>query len=104
MPAIDRSESYADLMHLVVGHGATIYVTDMAEKPAMNRVWQAFLDPVHLPARAHFMTTNPLGRDARRPRPLVPAAAPRAIGRTPPSAGPRCGARRSACWRGTPRL
>lgn len=31
---------------------ATIYVTDMAEKPAMNRAWQAFFDPAHLPARA----------------------------------------------------
>jgi enamine deaminase RidA (YjgF/YER057c/UK114 family) len=52
MPAIDRSEPYADLMHLAVAHGDTIYVTDMSEKPAMNRVWQAFFDPAHLPARA----------------------------------------------------
>ena len=96
MPEIDRSEPYADLMHLAVAHGdtvhlagivaddlgadmegqtcdvlgqldefakvqgldrtrvlsATIYVTDMAEKPAMNRVWQAFFDPAHRPARA----------------------------------------------------
>ncbi len=96
MPEIDRSEPYADLMHLAVAHGdtvhlagivaddlgadmegqtrdvlgqldefakaqgldrtrvlsATIYVTDMADKPAMNRAWQAFFDPAHLPARA----------------------------------------------------
>jgi enamine deaminase RidA (YjgF/YER057c/UK114 family) len=31
---------------------ATIYVTDMGEKPAMNRVWKEFFDPAHLPARA----------------------------------------------------
>ena len=31
---------------------ATIYVTDLAERPAMNRAWQAFFDPAHLPARA----------------------------------------------------
>lgn len=31
---------------------ATIYITDMAEKPSMNRAWQAFFDPAHLPARA----------------------------------------------------
>jgi enamine deaminase RidA (YjgF/YER057c/UK114 family) len=31
---------------------ATIYVTDMAEKPAMNRVRQAFFDPAHRPSRA----------------------------------------------------
>jgi len=31
---------------------ATIYVVDMAEKPAMNRAWQEFFDPAHLPARA----------------------------------------------------
>lgn len=31
---------------------ATIFVTDMAEKPAMNRVWKEFFDPAHLPARA----------------------------------------------------
>jgi enamine deaminase RidA (YjgF/YER057c/UK114 family) len=31
---------------------ATIFVTDMSEKPAMNRVWQEFFDPAHLPARA----------------------------------------------------
>ena len=31
---------------------ATIYITDMAEKPAMNRAWQAFFDPAHLPTRA----------------------------------------------------
>ncbi len=31
---------------------ATIYVTSMADKPAMNRVWQDFFDPAHLPTRA----------------------------------------------------
>jgi enamine deaminase RidA (YjgF/YER057c/UK114 family) len=31
---------------------ATIYVTDMADKPAMNRAWKAFFDPAHLPTRA----------------------------------------------------
>ena len=31
---------------------ATIYVTDMADKPPMNRAWQAFFDPAHLPTRA----------------------------------------------------
>jgi enamine deaminase RidA (YjgF/YER057c/UK114 family) len=31
---------------------ATIYVTDLAERPAMNGVWQEFFDPAHLPARA----------------------------------------------------
>ncbi len=31
---------------------ATIYIVDMAEKPAMNRVWQEFFQPEHLPARA----------------------------------------------------
>lgn len=31
---------------------ATLYVTDLAEKPAMNRAWQAFFEPTHLPARA----------------------------------------------------
>jgi enamine deaminase RidA (YjgF/YER057c/UK114 family) len=31
---------------------ATLFVTDMSEKPAMNRAWQAFFDPAHLPARA----------------------------------------------------
>ena len=31
---------------------ATIYVTDMADKPAMNRAWQAFFGPAHLPTRA----------------------------------------------------
>ncbi len=31
---------------------ATIFVTDMTEKPAMNRVWKEFFDPAHLPARA----------------------------------------------------
>jgi enamine deaminase RidA (YjgF/YER057c/UK114 family) len=31
---------------------ATLYITDMAEKPAMNRAWQAFFDPAHLPTRA----------------------------------------------------
>ena len=29
---------------------ATIYVTDMAEKPAMNHVWQAFFEPGVVPA------------------------------------------------------
>ena len=52
MPEIDRSEPYAGLMHLAVVHGDTICVTDMADKPAMNRVWQTFFDPAHLPARA----------------------------------------------------
>jgi 2-iminobutanoate/2-iminopropanoate deaminase len=96
MPEIDRFEPYAELMHLAVAHGetvylagivaddldadmegqtrdvlrqldafatahgldrsrvltATIFVTDMSEKPAMNRAWQAFFDPAHLPARA----------------------------------------------------
>lgn len=31
---------------------ATIYITDMADKPAMNRAWQSFFDPAHLPTRA----------------------------------------------------
>jgi len=31
---------------------ATIYITDMADKPALNRAWQAFFDPAHLPTRA----------------------------------------------------
>lgn len=36
------------------GHvlGATLYVVDMAEKPAMNRVWKEFFGPEQLPARA----------------------------------------------------
>lgn len=32
--------------------GATVYLTDMQQKPAMNEAWQAFFDPKHLPARA----------------------------------------------------
>jgi enamine deaminase RidA (YjgF/YER057c/UK114 family) len=31
---------------------ATLYIIDMADKPGMNRAWQAFFDPAHLPARA----------------------------------------------------
>jgi enamine deaminase RidA (YjgF/YER057c/UK114 family) len=31
---------------------ATLYITDMSMKPAMNRAWQEFFDPAHLPARA----------------------------------------------------
>jgi enamine deaminase RidA (YjgF/YER057c/UK114 family) len=31
---------------------ATIFVTDLSEKPAMNRVWQEFFEPAQLPARA----------------------------------------------------
>jgi enamine deaminase RidA (YjgF/YER057c/UK114 family) len=31
---------------------ATLYITDMAEKPAMNRAWQAFFEPSQLPTRA----------------------------------------------------
>jgi enamine deaminase RidA (YjgF/YER057c/UK114 family) len=48
------------LDQLVSAHGldrnrvltATLYVTDMLTKPAMNRAWQEFFDPAHLPARA----------------------------------------------------
>ena len=29
---------------------ATIHVTDLAERPAMNRTWQVSFDPVHPPA------------------------------------------------------
>ncbi len=31
---------------------ATIFITDMAEKPAMNRAWQEFFDAAQLPTRA----------------------------------------------------
>jgi|SRR5690625_4747230 len=31
---------------------ATVYLTDMKQKPAMNEAWQAFFDPAHLPGRA----------------------------------------------------
>jgi 2-iminobutanoate/2-iminopropanoate deaminase len=31
---------------------ATLYITDMAQKPAMNRVWKAFFDPAQAPTRA----------------------------------------------------
>lgn len=36
------------------GHvlSATLYVVDMADKPAMNRVWKEFFHPDQLPARA----------------------------------------------------
>jgi enamine deaminase RidA (YjgF/YER057c/UK114 family) len=30
----------------------TIYITDMALKPDMNRAWKAFFDAAHLPGRA----------------------------------------------------
>ena len=43
---------------------ATIFVTDMMEKPAMNRVWQEFFDPAHLPARATIGVAD-LGRGVR---------------------------------------
>jgi enamine deaminase RidA (YjgF/YER057c/UK114 family) len=29
-----------------------IFITDRADKPPMNRVWQEFFGPAHLPARA----------------------------------------------------
>jgi enamine deaminase RidA (YjgF/YER057c/UK114 family) len=35
---------------------ATIYVTGLAEGPAMNRAWQAFFDPVHVPAPSRSAT------------------------------------------------
>jgi enamine deaminase RidA (YjgF/YER057c/UK114 family) len=31
---------------------ATAYITDMAQKPAMNEAWTAWFDPDHLPTRA----------------------------------------------------
>lgn len=31
---------------------ATVYLTDMKQKPAMNAAWTAFFNPEHLPARA----------------------------------------------------
>lgn len=31
---------------------ATIYITDMDQKAAMNEAWKAWFDPAHLPARA----------------------------------------------------
>ncbi len=36
------------------GHvlSATLYVVDMADKPAMNRAWKEFFAPEQLPARA----------------------------------------------------
>jgi enamine deaminase RidA (YjgF/YER057c/UK114 family) len=30
----------------------TLYITDMSQKPAMNRAWQAFFEPNQLPTRA----------------------------------------------------
>lgn len=30
----------------------TLFITEMAQKPAMNRAWQAFFDPTQLPTRA----------------------------------------------------
>lgn len=32
--------------------GATVYLTDMKQKPAMNEAWKAFFDANHLPSRA----------------------------------------------------
>lgn len=32
--------------------GATVYLTDMKQKPAMNEAWKAFFNPNQLPARA----------------------------------------------------
>ncbi|MSO77508.1 MAG: RidA family protein [Alphaproteobacteria bacterium] len=31
---------------------ALIFITDMGQKPAMNRAWKAWLAPAHLPTRA----------------------------------------------------
>ncbi len=31
---------------------ATIYMTDLSQKPALNKVWKAWLNADHLPARA----------------------------------------------------
>lgn len=50
----------AQLDELAVAHGlsrndvlsATLYITHMADKPAMNEAWKAFFDPAHLPTRA----------------------------------------------------
>jgi enamine deaminase RidA (YjgF/YER057c/UK114 family) len=96
MPAIERHELYAGILHLSVTHGdtiyfagivaddlerdmfgqtsdvlsqleamlaehgldrthvltATIYITDMALKPEMNRAWTTFFGADALPARA----------------------------------------------------
>jgi enamine deaminase RidA (YjgF/YER057c/UK114 family) len=30
----------------------TLYITDMTQKPAMNRAWKEFFDPMQLPTRA----------------------------------------------------
>jgi enamine deaminase RidA (YjgF/YER057c/UK114 family) len=39
----------SDRRHLL---SVVIYVTDMAQKPAMNAVWKDWLDPADLPGRA----------------------------------------------------
>jgi len=48
---IDRNlaEAGSDKSHLL---SATIYLSDMSAKEAMNRVWQGWIDPKHPPARA----------------------------------------------------
>jgi enamine deaminase RidA (YjgF/YER057c/UK114 family) len=39
---------------------ALIFITDMSQKPAMNRVWKEFLGQAHLPTRA-TIGVNDLG-------------------------------------------
>jgi len=51
---------FAEIDRLLTAHGssrerllsALIFITDMQHKPAMNKAWQEWLSPAHLPARA----------------------------------------------------
>jgi enamine deaminase RidA (YjgF/YER057c/UK114 family) len=60
------------LAELAADHGvdlsrllsATVFITDMAEKPAMNEVWKAFFDPAQLPTRATICVAD-LGPNVR---------------------------------------
>ena len=47
-------DAFAAAHGLDRGHvlSATLYVVDMADKPAMNRAWQSYFAPEQLPARA----------------------------------------------------
>ncbi|MCC7272816.1 MAG: RidA family protein [Alphaproteobacteria bacterium] len=50
----------AQIDQLLAAHGsskdrilsATLYITDVAQKPALNKVWKEWLNAAHLPARA----------------------------------------------------
>ena len=51
---------FAQIDQVLAEHGsskdklltALIFITDMKDKPAMNKVWQAWLSPKNLPTRA----------------------------------------------------